>query len=73
MVSSASIRIVVHRASLVAQMVNKSPAMQETQVPSLDQEDQLENRMTTQSLILSGESHGQRSLATVCGFTKNQI
>ena len=28
MVSSASIRIVVHRASLAAQMVNKSPAMQ---------------------------------------------
>ena len=28
MVSSASIRIVVHRASLAAQVVNKSPAMQ---------------------------------------------
>ena len=40
----------------VAQMVKHLPAMQETQVRSLGQEDPLEKE------ILSGESHGQRSL-----------
>ena len=40
-------------ASLVAQMVKNLPAMQETQARSLGQEDPLENRMATQSSILS--------------------
>ena len=39
-------------ASLVAQTVNSLPAMQETQVPSLDQEDPLEKEMATHSSIL---------------------
>ena len=36
--------------------------MQETQVPSLGQEDPLEKGMATLSSILDGEFHGQRSL-----------
>ena len=35
-------------------MVKKPPAMQETQVPSLDQKDPLEKGMTTHSSILEG-------------------
>ena len=38
------------------------PAMQETQVQSLDQEDPLEKEMVTHSNILARESHGQRCL-----------
>ena len=40
-------------ASLVAQMVKNLPAMQETQVWSLDQEDPLEEGMATHSSILA--------------------
>ena len=39
--------------SLVAQMVKNLPAMQETQVQSLGQEDLLEKGMATQSSILA--------------------
>ena len=39
--------------SLVAQMVKNLPAMQETWVRSLGQEDPLEKRMTTHSSILA--------------------
>ena len=39
-------------ASLVAQMVKNLPAMQETHVQSLDQEDPLEKGMATHSNIL---------------------
>ena len=42
-------------ASLVAQMVNNLPAMQETQVQSLGQEDPLEAEMATYSSILAWE------------------
>ena len=38
------------------------PAMQETRVRSLGQEDPLEKGMATHSSIWPGESHGQRSL-----------
>ena len=38
--------------SLVAQMIKNLPAMQETQVQSLDQEDPLEKGMVTHSSIL---------------------
>ena len=47
------------RASLVAQTVKNPPAIQETQVQFLDQEDPLEKGMTTHSSIL-GELHGRR-------------
>ena len=43
-------------------MVKNLPAMQETQVLSLGQEDPVEESMATYSSILPGESHGQRSL-----------
>ena len=41
------------RASLVAETVKNLPAMQETWVPSLGQEDPLEERMATHSSILA--------------------
>ena len=40
------------RASLVAQLVKNSPAVQETSVQFLDQEDPLEESMATHSSIL---------------------
>ena len=40
-------------ASLVAQMIKNSPAMQETWVQSLGQEDPLEEGMATHSSILA--------------------
>ena len=40
-------------ASLVAKMVNNLPAMQETQIPSLGQEDPLEEEMASHSRILA--------------------
>ena len=42
-------------ASLMAQTVKNPPAMQETQVWSLDQEDALEKEMVTHSSILAWE------------------
>jgi len=56
------LRYLFYRASLLAQTVKNLPAMQETQVPSLGQEDPLEKGMATLSSILDGEFHGQRSL-----------
>ena len=52
--SSAKIwgKYMVSRASLVAQMVKNPPAMQETQVRSLSQDDPLEKGMATQASIL---------------------
>ena len=49
-------------ASLVVQMVKNLPAMQETKVQSLNQEDPLEKEMATHSSILAWRIHGQRSL-----------
>ena len=48
---------------LVAQMVKNLPAVWETWIGSMGQEDPLEKEMATQSVFLPGESHGQRSLA----------
>ena len=42
--------------------VNNPPAMQETHVQSLDQDDPLEEGMATTPVFLPGVSHGQRSL-----------
>ena len=44
-------------------MVKNLPAMWETWVRSLGQEDPLEEGMATTPVFLPGESHGQRSLA----------
>ena len=41
------------RASLVAQMVKNQPAMQETWIQSLGQEDPLEKKMASHSNILA--------------------
>ena len=52
-------------ASLVAQTVKNPPAMWETWVQSLGQEDSLEKGMATHSssgILLPREFHGQRSL-----------
>ena len=46
----------------MAQTVKNPPAMQETQVRSLDQEDPLEEGMATTPVFSPGEFHGQRSL-----------
>ena len=46
----------------MAQMVKNLPAMRETWVRSLGQEDPLEKGMATHSSILAGESQGQKSL-----------
>ena len=48
------------RASLVAQMVKRLPAIWETQVRSLGWDDPLEKEMATHSSPLPGESHGQQ-------------
>ena len=44
---------VANRGSLVAQLVKNLPAMQETRVRSLGQEDPLEKEMATHSSILA--------------------
>ena len=50
-------------ASPVAQWCKNLPAMQETRVRSLGQEDSLERKRQPTPVFLPGESHGQRSLA----------
>ena len=47
--------------SLVAQKVKNPPAMKETQVPSLGQEDPLEKEWLPTPVFLPGKPHGQRS------------
>ena len=47
-------------ASLVAQTVRNLPAMQETQVLSLGQEDPLEKGMVTHSIILARRIPGTK-------------
>ena len=49
-------------ASLMTQTVKNLPAMQETQVQSLGQENPLEKRMDTTPVFFPGKFHGQRSL-----------
>ena len=48
--------------SLVAQTVKNLPAMWDTWVRSLGQEDPLEKGMAAYSVFLPAESHGQKSL-----------
>ena len=47
---------------MVDQALKNLPAMKETQVRSLGQEDALDKRMSTHPVFLPGEFHGQRSL-----------
>ena len=53
MIRSLDFTLIKTRASLVAQMVKNLPAMQETGVRSLSQEDTLEKGMATHSSILA--------------------
>ena len=55
----------------VAQMIEKLPAMQETQVRSLGWEDPLEKATTIHSSILP-EFHGQRSLAGYSPWSRKE-
>ena len=64
------------RASLVAQMVKNLPAMWETQLRSLGQEDPLEKGMATHSSILvflPGEFHGQRKLMGYSPWDRKEL
>ena len=55
-------------------MVKNLPAVQETWVRSLGQEDPLKKGMVTTPILLPGESHGQRSLAGYShGVAKSQM
>ena len=58
------------QASLVAQMVNNLPTVQETWVQSLGQEDPLEKGMATHSSILAWRIPWTE--ATVHGVAKSQ-
>ena len=49
-------------ASLIGQLVKNRPAMQETLVRFLGQEDPPEKGKATHASILPGEFHGQRNL-----------
>ena len=49
-------------SSMVDQRLKHPPAMQETRVQSLAQEDPLEKEMQPTPVFLPAESHGQRSL-----------
>ena len=62
------------KQQLVAQTVKHLPAIQETWVPSLGQEDALEKEMATHSSILGLENPMDRGAwwATVHGVTKSQ-
>ena len=61
-------------ASLVAQSIKNPPALQETWVQSVGQEDPLEKRMATHSSILAWKTSMDRGAwrATVHGITKSQ-
>ena len=54
--------ILVNGASLVAQLVENLPAMQETWIQFLGREDPLEKEMQPTPVFLPGKSHGWRSL-----------
>ena len=50
--------------SLITQTVKNLPAVQETQVQSLDWEDPMEKGMAALPLLLPGKAHGQRRLVS---------
>ena len=54
------------KATLLAQIVKRLSAMQETWVRSLSWEDTLEKEMAAHSSILAGKSHGPWSLVGYC-------
>ena len=54
-------------------MVKNLPAMQKTQVPSLGQEDPLEEEMEPTPVFFPGESQGQRSLVGYSPFGSQRV
>ena len=64
---------IIEWASLVVQMVKNLPAMQETWVPSLDQEDPLEKGMATSpAFLLENPMDRGAGQAIVYGVLKSQ-
>ena len=61
------------RASLVAQMVKNLPAVQETQIWSLGQEDPLEKEIATNYSILAWKIQGQRRLVGYSPWGHNDL
>ena len=62
-------------AALVAQMVKNPPAVHETRVRSLGREDPLEKGKAglSTSVLLPGESHGQRSLVGYSPWGRQEL
>ena len=58
---------------LVAQTVKCLPAMRETWVQSLGQEDPLEKEMATHSSTLARKSHGQRNLVGYSPWGRKEL
>ena len=54
-------------------MVKNLPAMQETRDKFLSRDDPLEEGMATHSIILAGESHGQRSLVGYSPWGRKEL
>ena len=54
-------------------VVKKPPAVQETQVWFLDQEDPLQEEMQPIPLLLPGKSSGQRSLAVYSSYGGKRV
>ena len=64
---------IIEWASLVVQMVKNLPAMQETWVPSLDQEDPLEKGMATSpAFLVDNPMDSGAGQAIVYGVLKSQ-
>ena len=71
--SYLNITMEVVSETLVAQTVKNLPAMWETRVQSLAQEDPLEKGMATYSSVLSGKSPGQESLANFSPWGRKRV
>ena len=56
-------QFILYQAPLMAQTVKHLPAMLETWVRFLDQEDPLEKEMASTAAVLPGKRHRRRSLA----------
>ena len=56
--------LIIHGLPWISQLVKNPPAMQETPVQFLGQEDPPEKGKATTPVFLPGESHRQRSLAS---------
>ena len=56
----------------MAQTVKNLPAVQETRVPSLGQEDPPEKGMDRTPIVLPGESYGQRSMVDYSSWGHNE-